>query len=57
MMRCTVTLALLVLGLAGCTSRPPTIAHVHIGHAITAVHVTPNHLPAIQRAGGDAKCA
>jgi hypothetical protein len=24
-------------------SRPPTIAHVHIGHAITGVHVTPNH--------------
>jgi hypothetical protein len=37
---------LLVLGLlpcaAGCVSRPPTIAHVHIGHAITGVHVTPN---------------
>lgn len=26
---------------AGCVSRPPTIAHVHIGHAITGVHVTP----------------
>ena len=22
--------------------RPPTVAHVHIGHAITGVHVTPN---------------
>src|ERR1700747_3176704 len=27
---------------AGCVSRPPTIAHVHIGHAVTGVHVTPN---------------
>jgi len=26
----------------GCISRPPTVAHVHIGHAITGVHVTPN---------------
>jgi len=28
--------------LHGCVSRPPTVAHVHIGHAITGVHVTPN---------------
>jgi hypothetical protein len=28
---------------AGCVSKPPTIAHVHIGHALTGVHVTPNH--------------
>jgi hypothetical protein len=28
---------------AGCVTRPPTIAHVHIGHALTGVHVTPNH--------------
>ena len=41
-MRCAVPLVVLMLGLAGCTSRPPTIAHVHIGHAITGVHVTPN---------------
>lgn len=27
---------------AACVSRPPTVAHVHIGHAITGVHVTPN---------------
>jgi hypothetical protein len=27
---------------AGCTTHPPTIAHVHIGHAITGVHVTPH---------------
>jgi len=26
---------------AGCVTRPPTIAHVHIGHALTGVHVTP----------------
>jgi hypothetical protein len=33
---------LLLLFVAGCVSRPPTVAHVHIGHAITGVHVTPN---------------
>jgi hypothetical protein len=27
--------------MSGCTTRPPTVAHVHIGHAITGVHVTP----------------
>lgn len=42
MMRPALTLGVLLLGLVGCTSRPPTIAHVHIGHAITGVHVTPN---------------
>ena len=26
---------------SGCVTRPPTIAHVHLGHALTAVHVTP----------------
>lgn len=31
------------LGSAACVSRPPTIAHVHIGHALTGVHVTPDH--------------
>ena len=30
-------------GLCACMIRPPTIAHVHIGHAVTAVHVTPGH--------------
>jgi hypothetical protein len=40
--------ALLVIALVfpfatGCVSRrAPTVAHVHIGHAITGVHVTPN---------------
>ncbi len=33
----------LAVGATGCVTRPPTIAHVHIGHAITGVHVTPNH--------------
>jgi len=42
--------------LLGCvTARPPTIAHVHIGHALTGVHITPGHkgyvLVAEQRAG------
>jgi DnaJ-domain-containing protein 1 len=32
---------LLAFGLAGCVTRPPTIAHVHLGHALTGVHVTP----------------
>ena len=26
---------------AGCITHPPTIAHVHIGHALTGVHVSP----------------
>jgi hypothetical protein len=30
-------------GLCACMVHPPTIAHVHIGHAVTAVHVTPGH--------------
>ena len=30
-------------GLSACSVHPPTIAHVHIGHAVTAVHVTPGH--------------
>ncbi len=35
-------LALLTLLIAsGCVTRPPTIAHVHVGHALTGVHVTP----------------
>jgi hypothetical protein len=35
-------LALLTLLVAsGCVTRPPTIAHVHVGHALTGVHVTP----------------
>jgi hemoglobin len=28
---------------AGCAEAPPTIAHTHIGHAVTGVHVTPNN--------------
>ena len=48
---------LCVLPFTGCTSRPPTIAHVHIGHAITGVHVTPNqegYLVTAERRGHEA---
>jgi hypothetical protein len=62
----SITVAASLLGASGCVSRPPTIAHVHIGHAITGVHVTPNQegylvtaerrgretIEAVQRAGG-----
>jgi hypothetical protein len=34
-------LMLAPLALVGCVSRPPSIAHVHLGHALTGVHVTP----------------
>ena len=35
-------LALLALiAASGCVTRPPTIAHVHVGHALSGVHVTP----------------
>lgn len=34
-------LLLLAVGATGCVSRPPSIAHVHLGHALTGVHVTP----------------
>jgi hypothetical protein len=46
-----------LLGVGGCVSRAPTIAHVHIGHAITGVHVTPNqegYLVTAERRGGQA---
>ena len=33
--------ALVLLAASGCVARPPTIAHVHLGHALTGVHVTP----------------
>jgi hypothetical protein len=32
----------LLAATSGCITRPPTIAHVHLGHALTGVHVTPN---------------
>lgn len=32
-----------VVGTPACVTRPPSIAHVHIGHALSAVHVTPDH--------------
>jgi hypothetical protein len=53
----TLAALLCVLGVTGCTSRPPTIAHVHIGHAITGVHVTPNqegYLVTAERRGREA---
>jgi hypothetical protein len=37
-----IVLSLLVAAASGCVTRPPTIAHVHLGHALTGVHVTPN---------------
>ena len=43
--RCSIrllVLPLLALAAGGCVSRAPTIAHVHIGHALTGVHVTPD---------------
>ena len=42
-MRFRLVLVLALAASAGCVTRPPTIAHVHIGHALTGVHVTPNH--------------
>jgi len=42
--------ALLLAALAGCVSRPPTIAHVHLGHAVTGVHVTPGKVGYFQHA-------
>ena len=50
-------MVLSLLGAAGCVSRAPTIAHVHIGHAITGVHVTPNqegYLVTAERRGSQA---
>jgi hypothetical protein len=38
----SLVVVVLLCGTGGCVSRAPTIAHVHIGHAITGVHVTPN---------------
>lgn len=35
-------MVLVALSLTGCVTRPPSIAHVHLGHALTGVHVTPN---------------
>jgi hypothetical protein len=35
------TLPLLILSTTACVTRPPTIAHVHLGHALTGVAITP----------------
>ena len=37
------TLLAAAAGMSACVTRPPSIAHVHIGHALTGVHVTPDH--------------
>ena len=42
-LRLEATLAIALAGLAACVTQPPSIAHVHIGHALTGVHVTPDH--------------
>ncbi len=34
-------MAVMLISASGCVTRPPTIAHVHIGHALSGVHVTP----------------
>jgi hypothetical protein len=49
--------SMVLLAAGGCVSRAPTIAHVHIGHAITGVHVTPNkegYLVTAERRAADA---
>lgn len=35
------SLPLLILSTTACVTRPPTIAHVHLGHALTGVAITP----------------
>lgn len=48
----------LLIGLAGgCAHRPPTIAHVHIGHAITAAHDTPDRIGYLTLAEEQARTA
>jgi len=43
-LRITRLLALVAVAAStACVTRPPSIAHVHIGHALTGVHVTPGH--------------
>ena len=46
----TLLAAILFAAAAGCVSHPPTIAHVHIGHAVTGVHVTPGQKGYFQQA-------
>jgi hypothetical protein len=48
---------LTLICLAGCVARPPTIAHVHLGHALDGVHVTPNHVGYLVQAEERAKQA
>ena len=44
---------LFTLAAGGCVSRPPSIAHVHLGHALTGVHVTPGQAR-LSTGGGEA---
>lgn len=56
-LRLRAALVVAALSAAACVSRPPTIAHVHIGHALTGVHVTPGHkgyVPMAEKRAGDA---
>lgn len=53
-----VALASILVGVAaGCAHRPPTIAHVHIGHAVTAAHDTPDRLGYLELAESEARTA
>jgi hypothetical protein len=38
---CIASTAAVFVIASGCVTRPPSIAHVHLGHALTGVHVTP----------------
>ncbi len=42
--RCNSTLLLLCTLTLGCTHQTPSIAHIHVGHAVTGAHDTPGHV-------------
>ena len=50
-------LGVLFLGAAGCASQAPTIAHVHVGHAITGHPATPGEVGFFQLAESQARAA
>jgi len=55
-MRCAgVWISVSALCVTACVSRPPTIAHVHVGHALTAVPSTPNHVGYLAQAESRAR--
>jgi hypothetical protein len=37
----SLSLTLAILFVVGCAYQPPTISHIHLGHAVTAAHETP----------------